>query len=94
MPGYSWWDLYNVSDFFHDLGYDVFILSMPLKGVNIGPGSTDTFVNSDHWWFLQWENRGDHALRYFLEPTILTVNYAESLGYKEIYMAGLSGGKK
>jgi len=92
MPGYSWWDLYNISDFFHNLGYDVFILSMPLKGVNVGPGSKDNFVNSDHWWFLQWENRGDHALRYFLEPTILTVNYAESLGYDEIYMAGLSGG--
>ena len=30
-PGYSWWDLYNVSNFFHSIGYDVFILSMPLK---------------------------------------------------------------
>ena len=32
MAGYSWWDLYNVSTFFHSLGHDVFILSMPLKG--------------------------------------------------------------
>ena len=39
MPGYSWWwDLFNVSTFFHSQGYDVFILSMPLKGVNLGPG--------------------------------------------------------
>ena len=89
---YTWWDLYNVSTFFHSLGYDVFILSMPLKGVNIGPGSNETFVNSDHWWFLQWEEKGDAALRYFLEPAYLTVNYAVANGYTEINMAGLSGG--
>ena len=28
LPGYSWWDLYNVSTFFHSQGFDVFILSM------------------------------------------------------------------
>ena len=38
----SWWDLYNVSDFYHSLGHDVFILSMPLKGINLGPGTTET----------------------------------------------------
>ena len=91
-PGYSWWDLYNVSNFFHSLGHDVFILSMPLKGINIGPGSTASHANSDHWWFLQWEQKGDHALRYFLEPAVLTVNWAKARGYEEIYMAGLSGG--
>ena len=48
MPGYSWWDLYNVSDFVHSLGHDVFIFSMPLKGINLGPGSTPTFLNTDH----------------------------------------------
>ena len=48
MPGYSWWDLYNVSSFFHSLGYDVFIHSMPLKGVNVGPGSNATYLNTDH----------------------------------------------
>lgn len=92
MPGYSWWDLYNVSGFFHSLGHDVFILSMPLKGINLGPGSTPQKLNSDHWWFLDWEKKGDHPLRYFLEPAYLTANYAEANGYEEIYMAGLSGG--
>jgi hypothetical protein len=91
-PGYSWWDLYNVSTFFHSLGHDVFILSMPLKGVNLGPGSNATYLNSDHEWFRQWEEQGDAALRYFLEPAYLTVNFAEAAGYSEIYMAGLSGG--
>ena len=44
----NWWDLYNVSSFFHSLGYDVFIHSMPLKGVNVGPGSNATYLNTDH----------------------------------------------
>ena len=56
------------------------------------PGSNATYLNSDHWWFLQWELQGDTPLRYFLEPVVLTANYAESLGYEEINMAGLSGG--
>lgn len=76
--GYSWWDLYNVSSFFHSLGHDVFILSMPLKGVNVGPGSTPTKVNDDHWWFLQWEQKGDHPLRYFLEPAYVDPQPCES----------------
>eukprot|EP00658_Telonema_sp_P-2_P047012 TRINITY_DN3545_c0_g1_i2.p1 TRINITY_DN3545_c0_g1~~TRINITY_DN3545_c0_g1_i2.p1 ORF type:complete len:424 (+),score=79.11 TRINITY_DN3545_c0_g1_i2:37-1308(+) len=92
MSGYSWWDLYNVSDFAHSLGFDVFILSMPLKGVNLGPGSTASAANGDHWWFLQWEQQGDHPLRYFIEPVVLTANYAKAQGYDQIHMAGLSGG--
>ena len=89
---YTWWDLYNVSTEFHAAGHDVFILSMPLKGINLGPGTTDKLLNSNHWWFLQWEQKGDAALRYFLEPAVLTANYAEANGYEDIYMAGLSGG--
>ena len=46
----------------------------------------------DHWWFLQWENQGDAALRYFLEPAYLTVNYAKAHGYEWVGIAGLSGG--
>ena len=93
LPGFNWWDLYNVTKFFHSLGHDVFILSMPLKGVNLGPGSNATHLNTDHWWMLQWEKKGDHALRYFLEPVVLTINYAKSLlKIPTIFMAGLSGG--
>eukprot|EP00756_Hemistasia_phaeocysticola_P051496 Hpha_TRINITY_DN26673_c0_g1::TRINITY_DN26673_c0_g1_i1::g.86127::m.86127 len=89
---YTWWDLYNVSTEFHAHGHDVFILSMPLKGINLGPGSNATYKNDDHWWFLQWEEKGDAALRYFLEPAVLTVNYAVAQGYERVFMAGLSGG--
>ena len=50
-------------------------------------------VNTDHWWFEQWERKGDHPIRYFLEPCFLTANYATShLGIETLYMAGLSGG--
>eukprot|EP01052_Picozoa_sp_SAG31_P019766 SAG31_NODE_1456_length_8264_cov_4.918570_4_plen_1194_part_00 len=85
--GGSWWDLYNVSSFLHQMGYDVFLLSMPLKGINVMDG-----IPSNHDWFRAWEEKGDHPLRYFVEPCILTVNYAEELGYKHIHMMGLSGG--
>ena len=33
-----------------------------------------------------------HNHRYFIEPVVLTVNYAAKLGYKHIVMLGLSGG--
>ena len=92
MKGYSWWDLYNVSDWIHSMGYDDYIFSMPLKGINLGPGTTDTFLNTNHWWFLDFEEKGDSPLRYFIEPVVLTANYAKARGYKEIHMAGLSGG--
>ena len=92
MPGYSWWDLYNVSDWVHSMGHGVFIFSMPLKGVNLGPGSTDTHLENNHWWFLPWKDKGDKPLRYFIEPVVLTANFAEAQGYENIVMAGLSGG--
>lgn len=85
--GGSWFDLYNVSSFLNGLGYDVFLLSMPLKGINI----LDS-VPSNHDWFRQWEQKGDHPLRYFVEPCVLTVNYAKQLGYQHVHMMGLSGG--
>ena len=47
----------------NSLGYDVFILSMPLKGINLGPGCTDDKLETNHWWFLPWEEKGDSPLR-------------------------------
>lgn len=88
----TWWDLYNVSSFLHAEGHDVFIVSMPLKGVNAGPGANATADNKDHWWFLRIEQAREPALRYFVEPAVATVNYALALGYERVHMAGLSGG--
>lgn len=31
-------------------------------------------------------------MRFFIEPVVLTINYALTLGYKRIIMSGLSGG--
>ena len=54
--------------------------------------TTDTMSGS-HNWFTQFEAQGDEAMRYFLEPVVLAVNYAkEVLRYKRIVMVGLSGG--
>ena len=91
-PGYTWWDQYNVTTFFHSLGYDVYLLSMPLKGINLfGTPATNS---TSHWWFEQWERKGDSPLRYFLEPIFLTVNHAKALGYQDIHMAGHGEGQK
>ena len=37
-------------------------------------------------------SKGDFPLRYFLEPAVLTANYAFANGYEKVSMAGLSGG--
>eukprot|EP00434_Breviolum_minutum_P031678 symbB.v1.2.028013.t1/scaffold2922.1/size67172/3 len=75
----TWWDLDNV-----------FILSMPLVGVNFDVHRSSNWT--DHWWFQQTEAQGDYTLRYFCEPVVLTINYALSLGLQDIHLAGLSGG--
>ena len=41
---------------------------------------------------MPWELKGDHPLRYFIEPVVLTANWAVAQGYADINMAGLSGG--
>lgn len=86
----TWWDLDNVTSFFRSLGHHVFILSMPLVGVNFDPQRSSNWT--DHWWFQQQEALGDFTIRYFCEPVILTMNYALSLGLQDIHLAGLSGG--
>eukprot|EP01052_Picozoa_sp_SAG31_P046556 SAG31_NODE_8952_length_1357_cov_2.864865_2_plen_175_part_01 len=46
-----------------------------------------------HNWLRQWQAKGDRTIGYFLEPVVLTINYALNvLGYKKVYMMGLSGG--
>ena len=49
------------------------------------------FVCSCRW--LGLEEQGVATGRFFIEPVILTINYATKiLGYKKIVMMGLSGG--
>jgi hypothetical protein len=42
-------------------------------------GDDDSMVGS-HQWFDQFEKAGDEAMRYFLEPIVLAVNYGKALG--------------
>lgn len=60
----------------------------PLLGCNWHAG----LPLEDHEWFKQFDDQGAPAFRFFLEPVVLTINYALSLGYKHVVMTGLSGG--
>ena len=83
-------DSAQIVDHFNQLGYDVFEFFMPLYGCN---GNTPYETSSHHEWFEQWELKGDFPLRFFIEPVILSVNYAVNvLGYKHVVLVGLSGG--
>ena len=79
----------GVVDYFNRIGYDVMELMMPLYGCNQAFQYGNPF---NHWWFEKYEKKGDHTLRYFIEPVALSVNYAKKMGYKNIIMVGLSGG--
>eukprot|EP00658_Telonema_sp_P-2_P072572 TRINITY_DN61697_c0_g1_i2.p1 TRINITY_DN61697_c0_g1~~TRINITY_DN61697_c0_g1_i2.p1 ORF type:complete len:380 (-),score=71.73 TRINITY_DN61697_c0_g1_i2:218-1357(-) len=94
-PSGNWYDHYNMSGFLGDMAdADVYILSMPLYGCNAIAG-----IRSSHSWFQQFERPGNSpivnsssTLRYFLEPVVLTANYAFSLGYESVSLTGKSGG--
>jgi len=73
-------------DYFNQLGYDVMEMFMPLYGCNAVAG-----IDSNHHWFHQWEDKGDYPIRFFIEPIILTINHALSLGYTHVVLTGLSG---
>jgi pimeloyl-ACP methyl ester carboxylesterase len=85
------WDLGNVSQFFHDqVGHDLFTLHMPLRGPNAPADPNQTRL---HFWFQRFANRGDRPIRYFMEPIVLTINYAlRVLHYQQIALVGFSGG--
>ena len=39
------------------------------------PGS-----ETSHQWFEQYEKAGVHTIKYFIEPVVLAINYAQTLG--------------
>jgi len=79
----------GVVDYLNEAGYDVMELYMPLFGCN---ADTPYGQPYNHEWFEQWERLGEITMRFFIEPMVLTINYAQSLGYKHIVLLGLSGG--
>eukprot|EP00929_Paragymnodinium_shiwhaense_P060681 TRINITY_DN30303_c0_g1_i1.p1 TRINITY_DN30303_c0_g1~~TRINITY_DN30303_c0_g1_i1.p1 ORF type:complete len:439 (+),score=39.07 TRINITY_DN30303_c0_g1_i1:45-1319(+) len=74
-------------DWLNQLGYDVMFLQMPRHGCN----AKDPLKHASHD-FSGLDAAGKHWMRFFIEPVVLTINYAKSLGYKYFAMAGLSGG--
>jgi len=99
----QWWIVGGKSNnSFHEVahrqwGMDLFWLFMPLRGPNwqdiiLPDGSVYEPRPYGHDWFRQWQDKGDLTMRYFLGPTIYTINYALSLGYKAVWVTGVSGG--
>jgi hypothetical protein len=37
---------------------------------------------TSHEFFEQFEQRGVHTMKYFIEPVVLAINYAQTLGYE------------
>lgn len=98
-PSCVWFDFGNLSTWVHnELQLDYFRLFMPLMTLNALPRGVpgiehDAWGNhTGHEWFRQWQAKGDRPMRYFVEPVVLTINYALALGYERVYMMGLSGG--
>lgn len=84
-------DNYGEVDWLNQLGFDVMELEMPLLGCNAVPDLPYDLVGG-HNWFQKFDDDAP-VMRFFLEPIILTINYAiEHLGYDNVVMAGLSGG--
>ena len=71
----SFYDFYNVTDFYHrELEADIFFLYMPLLGPNAQQG-----LPTSHTWFEQWQEKGVSTIRFFVEPAVQTINYALAL---------------
>ena len=88
LPNCRWWDNEGVWELIHDdLRSDAFYLFMPLRGVNHQRGYPYL-----HDWFARFQAKGDATLRYFIEPTILTINHALKLGHERVMLLGKSGG--
>ena len=100
----------NQLDWLNELGLDAMVLQMPGYQCNYDQADTAGWVPghsstgkpaASHWgggcnhsWWAGIEEQGVATGRFFVEPVILTINYAKSLGYKRIVMMGLSGGGK
>ena len=87
---------YDAIQVFLNNGYDVIAISMPLFGMNNQPDielkrfGKMKFTSHEHFKFLDNENFS--SIKFFIEPVIVGVNYAQKINYEETYMVGISGG--
>jgi hypothetical protein len=83
----------NTIGHFINKGFTVYAFCMPLLGKNNQPhidleklGRIHMNGNHDYFKFLE------NPIGYFINPVVVMLNYAESLGFKRIHMCGISGG--
>lgn len=86
----------DLIQFFLKNGFTVIALSMPLEAPNNRPVVDLERIGKIQLTFHEQlkllQMKAGHPVQLFLTPVAACLNYAESLGYKSIYMAGLSGG--
>ena len=77
-------------------GFDVVGMAMPCTGLNNSPvvelPRFGSIIIDSHDKMSLLNNGVGHPFKIFLEPVIRVVNYARTLGYEQIAMAGISGG--
>lgn len=90
MPGFQ-----SIQTFL-DAGFPVLALWMPLCEPNPQPVTDVPGIGPwrlrghDHFRFL--ESPAFSPLKFFIEPVVVALNYAEELGYERFAMVGVSGG--
>lgn len=82
---------------FVEQGYDVVAFAMPLRGMNATPvvnldrQGPVLFAYHNHFYLVESEELC--ALKFFLEPVAVTLNYLEEhYSFSSVYMLGISGG--
>lgn len=81
---------------FLDEGFPVLALWMPLLGPNPAPVTDVPGVGlwrlrgHDHFAFLETDSFS--PIKFFVQPVIVALNHAESVGYAKFAMVGVSGG--
>lgn len=84
-------DVDGLVAYLNALGYDTFEMWMPFYACNSPPWSRTP--NLPHETLMPYEARGDHTMRFFIEPVALAVAFATgALGYTHVAMIGLSCG--
>lgn len=82
----------NTIAHFLNEGFTIYAFSMPIKGKNNHP-----IIDIPKIGKIQLSNHEefkylDHPLQYFIAPVITMINHAESQGFEDINMVGVSGG--
>lgn len=73
-------------------GYDVVTVAMPLYFMEPRPLVGQIQLGLEHGDLAQFQGPTWHPLAWFLEPSVVVLNYLADLGITDVTMAGYSGG--